>query len=207
MAEGDVFKVTLHLTLDAVECRPGFYVIEGAGGGAGNSRQVLADHVVATLGADPLNGFVQNLNLTGVQVDDIQPGTGATWLNPLVGIAGDIIDDNPPPPQDTMLATFKTAKKSTLGNYAAQGRMYMPGIYSTGQISGFITATLKEAFDDFLELIGDVYVLDGTAYQMHVVSFTPGSNPRTIRAFEPVTEIVSSNRVRSQRRRQAGVGI
>ncbi len=207
MASGDVFKITLMLELDAVQCRPGFYLVEGTHAPVSGPTQDAATAVVVALGGAPLAGLVQNLTLVGVMAEDVQPAVAATWTEAVTPLSGTIADDNPPPPQDTMLASFKTGLRGTLGNFATSGRMYMPGIYSTGQISGFLTPTLKTAFDAFLAFLGDTFVLDGTEYQMHVVSFTPGSNPRTIRAVNPVTQILSSNQVRSQRRRQAGVGI
>lgn len=207
MASGDVFKITLKMTLDSVECRPGFYLIEGSGGGGLGPTRDAADHVAITLGAGWLTGFVQNLNLVAVQADDVQPAVAASYETNVGTVAGDVADDNPPAPQDSMLVTWQTGIKATIGNFAAHGRMYMPGIYSTGQISGFLTAPLLTAFNNAMQVLYDAYIADGSQYQMHVVSFNPGTNPRTIRAVQPVVNFICRNRVRSQRRRQAGVGI
>jgi len=208
MALGDVFKVTLRLSLDAVECRPGFYLVEGGAAGSGPLPvQACAEFVESTLGATPLTGFIQNLELSAIQVEDVQPGTSATVVLGTGAIAGTIADDNPPPPQDSMLITMRTGLRRTTGNFATLGRMYMPGLYSTGQVSGFLTVTLKTALDVFTALLGGPYVEDGSAYQMHVVSFTPNSVPRTIRALNPVTALETSNQVAIQRRRRPGTGI
>lgn len=207
MATGDVFKVSLLLSLDAVQCRPGFYLIEGSGLGGANPVNDCGQDVVNTLGVTPLAGFVQNLNYAGVHVEDVQPGTSASLDAPVGPFTGTIADDNPPPPQDSMLCTLYTAARRSPGNFAAEGRIYMPGIYSTGQVSGFITSTLFDALSAFFSILNDRYVADGTVYQMHVVSFTPGSSPRTIRATNAVTDMVVRNQVAIQRRRRPGRGI
>ena len=208
MAIGDVFKVTLQLALDAVQCRPGFYLVEG--GAAPNSGDPVTDcaeTVEAALGATPFTGLVENLTLAAIQVEDVQPAVAATVVLGTSAIAGTIVDANPPPPQDSMLISMRTGLRRTAGNFATHGRMYMPGIYSTGQISGFLTPTLKTAFDVFAALLGSPFVEDGSAYEMHIVSFTPATVPRTIRALNPVTSLVTSNQVAIQRRRRPGTGI
>lgn len=207
LASGDVFKVTLELALDAVQCRPGFYLVEGGGGVGPNPVQNCADAVAAALGPNPLTGFVQNLTLNGVRVEDVQPATAASLSTPVGPSGGTIADDNPPPPQDSMLLHLSTGVRRSVGVFAAIGRMYMPGIYSTGQISGFLIPDLFTALGVFSELLAGPFVDDGTAYQMHVVSFNPGTNPRTIRAIQPVVAITPTNQVAIQRRRRPGRGI
>lgn len=207
MASGDVFKITLKMALGAVQCRPGFYLVEGTHAPVGTPTEDAAAAVITALGGTPLAGFIQNLTLEAVIAEDVQPGVTATTEDVIVPITGNIADDNPPPPQDCMLLRFKTGLRGTVGNFATSGRMYLPGIYSTGQVSGFLTGTLQTALQTFASLLDDVFVADGSEYQMHVVSFTPNSNPRTIRQINPVTSISLDNQVRSQRRRQAGVGI
>lgn len=207
MASGDVFKITLKLALGAVQCRPGFYLVEGNHALVDTPTEDAANAVITALGTTPLAGMIQNLTLQAVIAEDVQPGVTATAELPISPITGNTADDNPPPPQDSMLIRFKTGLRGTVGNFATSGRMYMPGIYSTGQVSGFLTSTLQGALETFVGLLEAPFVNDGSEYQMHVVSFTPNSNPRTIRQVNPVTAILFDNQVRSQRRRQAGVGI
>lgn len=208
MASGDVFKVILEMSLDDVQCRPGFYLVEGSGGGGTDPVLDCANAVSAALGANPIAGFVQNCNLDNIRVEDVGPSAAAaqysdTWATD----TGTVADDNPPPPQDSMLIRLTTAKKSIKGVYATHGRMFIPGIYSTGQVSGFLTPTLYTALGVFAGLLQVPFVDDGTAYQMHIVSFNPGTKPRTIRRIEPVTRVIAMNQVAIQRPRRPGRGI
>lgn len=208
MASGDVFKVILEMSLDDVQCRPGFYLVEGSGGGGVDPVLDCANAVSTALGGSPMTGFVQNATLNAIRVEDVGPSAlAAQYSDTFVADSGTIADDNPPPPQDSMLLTFRTAKKSIKGVYATHGRMYLPGVYSTGQISGFLTPTLFTALGVFAGLLQTPFVDDGTAYQMHVVSFNPGTKPRTIRRIEPVTQIWARNQVAIQRPRRPGSGI
>lgn len=207
MASGDVFKITLMMTFGAVECRPGFHLIEGGGGAGLGPTRDAADHVAMTLAGSPLAGFSENLHLHHIRAEDVQPGLAASYETDTGVLTGDIPDDNPVPPQDSMVVTWTTDVKRIAGVFAAGGRIYIPGIYSTGQISGFLIPELQTALGAFAQLLYDAYIADGTAYQLHVVSYNPGSNPRTIRAVNPITNYIVRNQVRSQRRRQVGVGI
>jgi len=208
MASGDVWRVTLECAWGSIQCQPGFHLIEGAGGAGVNPAQDVADSVAAALGADPLNGFSDQCYINNLRIEDCQPGLLPTQVFPLAPVAqGTVADLNPLPPQSAAVISLKTGVKGATGVYATAGRMYMPGIPQTGQISGFLQATFQTALSVFASLLFAAYVDDGTAYQWHVVSYTPGSVPRTVRAVNPVTSFSINNVVRSQRRREYGVGI
>lgn len=207
MPTGDVFKVTLDISLDSVECRPGFYLIQGVTDDGGDPVGACIGAVNSALGATPLAGFVANATLHSITAADIQPGTAASQTFVIAPHSGTIADDNPPPPQDSMVISLRTAMKMSKGIFASHGRIYMPGIYSTGQVSGFLTEDLQDALLVFTNKLVLPFVQDGSEYQMNVISFTPGSHPRTIRAVNPVTAMRPSNQVGIQRRRRPGRGI
>lgn len=207
MASGDVWKVNLNLRWGTVLCLPGFYLVEGSGGSSDNPAADVRDAVVAALGASPLTGFSDQCSLEAITVVDIQPGVIPTQTFGMAPIAGTVVDANPLPPQSAAVISLKTGLKAVEGAFAARGRMYMPGIPQTGQISGFLQVGFQVALVDFATLLEDAFVTDGTAYQWHVVSLTPGSKPVTVRAIQPVTQFTVNNVVRSQRRREFGVGI
>lgn len=207
MASGDVMRVNLHLKWGSVECRPGFHLIEGAGGGGTDPLADCAAAVIAALGADPLAGFSDQCSLTGVEVQDIQPGVAPTQLFAITPLVGDEVDVNPLPPQSAGVISLKTGVKGVTGVYATAGRMFMPGIPQSGQISGFLQGTFQLALYTFAGLLGAAFVVDGTAYQWHIVSYVPASKPTAIRANNPVISWSINNVVRSQRRREYGVGI
>lgn len=208
MATGDVFAVKLRMTFADQECRPGFYLIEGNGSGEVNPVHGCALTVKAALGATPLAGFSVATLLTAVEVQDVQPGTGLTAVSTFFPAEqGDVADDNPVPPQNSMLIRWLTDFKGGKGKFARRGRTYVPGIYSTGQISGFLTEDLQSALSAFASLLFNPFVSDGTQYQMNAVSFVPNSNPRVIREFHPITDFGVDNVVDTQRPRRPGRGI
>lgn len=207
MASGDVFAVKFHITFAGQECRPGIYLVEGSGVGDVNGPRGCATAVVAALGADPLAGFSAAATLHRVSVQDVQPGTGRTYNTFGVNFSGSEADDNPVPPQDSMLIEWVTTLKGGKGKFARRGRTYMPGIYSTGQISGFLISDLQNALSAFASLLFDPFVTDGTEYQMHAVAFNAGTNPRTVKEIHPIDNFFVDNTVGIQRSRRPGKGI
>lgn len=207
MATGDVWKCVMLMKWGTVECRPGFYLIEGAGGGGLNPAEDVSLAVQGAVAGSGLTGFSDQLQWYGNTIVDIQPGTSPTQtFNFGIPAVGTIEDTNPLPPQSAAVITWRTAVKPVVGAFAAQGRVYMPGIPQTGQISGFLEVDFQVALNGFAEGLFSTFVEDGTAYQLHVVSLTPNSKPVTIRAVNPVTTYSINNVVRSQRRREFGVG-
>jgi hypothetical protein len=207
VATGDVFAVKLHVTYAGQECRPGFYLVEGTGGAFLNPCESAASAVRVALGGGALNGFSAAAVLHAVEAQDVQPGTNQSFVSNITpGIAGDVADDNPLPPQDSMLIRWGTALKTGKGVFAARSRTFMPGIYGTGQVSGFLIADLQDALSAFASLLFDPFVTDGTSYAMTAIAFNPGS-PRTIKAFNLINSFSIDNVVDIQRRRRPGRGI
>lgn len=208
MAIGDVLAVKLHLTFAGQQCRPGFYLIEGSGaGGPPNPCQGVADDVLATLDGG-LTGFSAALTMVAVEGIDLQPATNRSVVQPVYNPqAGDVADDNPVAPQDSMLIEWTTILKGGKGKYARRSRTYMPGIYGTGQISGFLIADLQDALSAFASRLFDRYVTDATTYQMHAVAFVPDTNPRVIQEVNPIAAFTVDNVVAIQRSRRPGKGI
>lgn len=208
MASGDVFAVKLHMTYAGQQCRPGFYLIEGAGSGDSNPTRGLADFIVLNFSGGSIANFSEALTWEAVEVQDIQPATSRTWISQMdPATVGGVSDDNPPTPQDTMLIRWITALKGGKGLQARRGRTYVPGIYSTGQVSGFLTSGLQDDLSAWASSFFDLFVTDGTAYQMHAVGFVPGSNPRVIAEVNPIVAFTVDNQVDVQRRRRPGRGI
>jgi len=207
MATGDVWKVTLDFTWGTVHCQPSFHLIEGTGGAGVNPALEVAENVAAVLGPTALEGFSDQLHLVNTIITDAQPGTLPTITVPIGPRDGSVTDVNPLPPQSAGVISWHTDVKPVTGVFAANGRMYMPGIPQNGQISGFLSVGFQDALSAFASLLFDAYVVDGTAYELNIISYTPNSRPRTVRAFNRVSAFTINNVVRSQRRREFGVGI
>jgi hypothetical protein len=208
MASGDVFAIKLHCTFAGQQCRPGFYLVEGGGAADVNPVRGAATTVASALAGSFLAGFSADLTAEGVEAQDVQPATGRSYFHAFSApVAGDVADDNPVPPQDSMLIRWLTDLKGGKGKFARRGRTYMPGIYSTGQVSGFLITDLQDALSAFASRLFDRFVTDGTEYQMFAVAFNPGTNPRTVLEINPITSFSVDNVVDIQRRRRPGRGI
>lgn len=207
MATGDVWKAIFNMQWGTVECRPGIHLIEGTGGIGLNPAENVATAINDALSGTALDGFSDQCHLTGVTVQDIQPGILPTQVFAIGPRVGNVVDVNPLPPQSAGVISLQTGVKGVTGVFATAGRLYMPGIPQNGQISGFLEATFQDTLSAFAQKLFDQFVLDGTAYQWNIISYTPGSRPVTVRAFNPVTAFTINNVVRSQRRREFGVGI
>jgi hypothetical protein len=199
--------VKFHFKLDAVECRPGFYLVEGGGGPDPDPATNVANAVFSALGSDPLDGFSDHCSLTAIEVQDVQPATRASLVAPYgTPKVGTVADDNPPSPQNSMLVHYQSNLKRGKGVFAQAGRIYVPGIYSTGQISGFLVTGLFDALSAFQSLLYVPFVTDGTAYAMACVAFNAGS-PRTVKALNLVVSMVPENQTAIIRSRRPGRGI
>lgn len=209
MATGDVFKISLMMTSSGQQCRPGFYLVEGSGLGFSNPCEGAANAVHdALVGTSALDGFAASTSLEAILAQDVQPATNRSFKFDYTSeVVGTIADDNPVAPQDSMLIEWLSVLKGGKGKFARRSRTYMPGIYSTGQISGFLIDALQDALSAFASKIFEAFVTDGTTYQLHAVAFNPGTNPRTIREINPIVSFGVDNVVAIQRSRRPGRGI
>jgi hypothetical protein len=178
--------------------------VEGSGGGGLNPAEDVA---LAVLNVLDLTGFSDQSQVDAIEIRDSQPGITPTQVFSNAPAIGTVVDVNPLPPQSAAVISLHTAVKPITGAYAAAGRIYLPGIPQNGQISGFLQAGFQATLSAFASALFAAFVDDGTAYQMHVVSYLPGSKPRAVRAINPVTSFTINNVVRSQRSREFGVGI
>jgi hypothetical protein len=207
VATGDVWRVIMHMRWGTIECRPGFHLIEGAGGPEPVESQNVANAVQTAMSTAAFAGFSDQLTFYAIEVHDAQPGTKPSVVYPITPILGDIADTNPLPPQSAAVISLHTDIKPIVGAFAATGRIYLPGIPQVGQISGFLEVGFQNSLINWAENLFAAFVEDATAYQLFVVSYLPGSKPQTVRATNAVTSFTINNVVRSQRRRQFGVGI
>lgn len=208
MPTGDIFACKLRMEFAGQQCRPGFYLIEGSGGTDPNPLRAAGIAVNDALGVTALTGFSASTKYAGVDVQDVQPAMAASQSVLLAApLVGDIADDAPLPPQDSMLIRWITDFKGGKGKWATRSRTYVPGIYPAGQNSGFLVEAMQLTLQNFADLLGAAFVTDGTAYQMHAVHFLIGSIPRTIDTINPITSWSIDNVVAIQRSRRPGRGI
>lgn len=208
MASGDVFAIKLHLSYSGQACRPGFYLVEGDGGPGVDPVLDAAQAVIDALGGAPLAGFSEQLFLAGVEAQDVQPATSRSRVIDIApAIGGNVTEDNPLPPQDSMLIEWTTTLKGGKGKFARRARTYMPGCPSVKQVGGFLGTGMFDDLSAFASKIFDPFVSDGTAYALAAVAFVPLSNPRVIQELNLISAFALDNIIGIQRSRRPGRGI
>jgi hypothetical protein len=209
MAVGDIAKLEIQFTYGAQLIRPGlhFQVAEG--------NQVLSTLISSWRGSCEtamLAAMGSNIQLTGYDAVDVRPGLLATRHEevapPLTGAtAGDLL-----PPQDAVLMSFKTDSKSP----RARGRIYWPGMTETDSFNGGVDAPGVAKWDALIAAMTANYIGTTPVSGWRLVNFSgeqlkapkppPVFVPREGDVITPVNNIVLDTIIRSQRRRQIGVG-
>lgn len=202
MATGDVYRIGIEWSLNAqARALTTFGLVEGTGLGGPNPMADVASSVEEALGPTPVEAWPATTQLTAIVVSDVQPATRGGYRLPLSGLAGTVVADALPP-QDAIVVSIFTGLKGKANN----GRMFLPPMSETLQVSGFWSQDAIDPASGFFSRLYDKFVNDGTEYQMHVLSYVPASSPRVLRAAVPVTAFTIDNVVRTMRSRQNGRG-
>lgn len=204
MATGDVMRMAIKGKIQGEDWEITFGLVEGSGGITADPLADACNNVIAALGATPLAGFSDQVSIVSVQATDIQPGTKSAVEVPLaVPKTGDGTEDTLPS-ICALVAQWHTAGRGP----ANRGRMYLCGLPEGTATGGYWTADALTPASAFVSKLFDPYgPLDGTDYQLNVLSYVPGSSPRALRAAIPITSFTLGNTVKSQRRRGVGVRI
>lgn len=202
MALGDVFRMAVAGIVGTEPWMTTFGLVEGTTGGGGTNPLADAAQAVATaLGASCLAGFSSELSIREVIASDVQPGTRGTYHLPFAAFGDSaewIIA-----PQDAVVISWRTDLSGPMN----RGRCYIPCVTVSGATNGYVQAALQDLVSGFASKLFDPFAADGTAYQLNVLSYVPGSSPRALRAAVPITAFSIDNTVKSQRRRGVGVRI
>ena len=204
MASGDAMRMSIKGLIQGEPWEVTFGLVEGAGGITADPLADACNNVIAALGATPLAGFTDQVSITAVQAQDVQPGTkSAVQVDLPAPILGDGTEDSLP-----SICALVVQWHTALRGPANRGRMYLCGLPEGTATGGFWTADALTPASAFASKLFDPYgPLDGTDYQLSVLSYVPGSSPRALRAAVPITAFTLANTVKSQRRRGVGVRI
>jgi hypothetical protein len=209
MAVGDILKLVIHLRHGDSTYTPGlhFQVAEGAQ----NQATLIASWRGAVESA-MLNAMSGSVALVSYDAVDVKPGLLATRREELSPPLNGFITGDMAPPQDCVLFTFQTAAKSR----RARGRVYWPGLAESHQIAGLLEAGGSAAWTALITSITANYLGTTPISGFRLVNFSPERltappppptfKPRPGDVITSVTNIVLDTVVRSQRRRQVGVG-
>jgi len=178
----------------------GFQDVDGS-----QTRQQLAEHFNATVLTTFMVGKSAQLGFTGIEVDDVLPGSGArVEFSITPAKVGNDSGSDPMPPKDALVITWRTDLKGR----SYRGRTFETGRVEAGQSNGtWITSTLNLAFS-FGELMMDTYGEDGTygAWRFGIISRFLDKVKRAVPVITPVTGYAIRPTVYSQRRRTIGYG-
>jgi hypothetical protein len=203
MAVGEVWKVNTHILHQGQHCQFGVhYRFKTA---LADPEDLLQDHqgaveasVIASLGTDA--------ELTHYTADQRSPGTAEGYerlLEPVPAGTGTSVGL---PPQDSAVFSLHTGQKSR----RRRGRFYFPAIPADQYLDGRIEAAQMNQYEGLAQALIVNFGPAGINADYELVTFSPEdltadpARPGTI--IQPVTRITVDNVVRSQRRRQIGVG-
>lgn len=209
MAAGDIYKLIPNFRFGGSEFRPGlhFEVVVGT--------STLSGLIASWRGAVEtamLAGMSNVLQLVAYDAVDVRPGLLATRHEEITPpLAGAIVGEATPP-QDAILFSLKTDSKSL----RARGRVYWPGLPELSQESGNLLATAQTTWGALIAAITGQYVGTSPVSGFRLVNYSkeqldppkppPVFKPRPGVIVTPVTNLVLDTIIRSQRRRQTGVG-
>jgi len=209
MAVGDILKLVIHLRHNGNTYTPGmhFQVAE-----ANQNQATLISSWRGTCESPMLNAMSGSVTLVSYDAIDVRPGLLATRKEELSPPANGFITGDMAPPQDCVLFTFQTGAKSS----RARGRVYWPGLAESHQIAGLLEAGGSGAWTVLVTAITANYLGTTPVSGLRLVNFSPEAltapppppafKPRVGDMITPVTNVVLDTVVRSQRRRQVGVG-
>lgn len=211
MPSGDVYKVRTRGTLRNQQVEFGVHLVQT---GATGSVQDIAASWVAEIMPLVLAATSAAVNWNEVVVSDTKTvaegGTESFTLaltqpNPGL-VAGDAL-----PGQDTIVVSLRTGLKGA----RRRGRFYLPGVSEASQAEGLLGAPQLAAVQALGQALIDTYGPGGSTPQYGLRIWSPEKltfpepkpqKPRVGVQITPVTGYIVDQTIRSQRRRQAGVG-
>jgi hypothetical protein len=211
MPAGDTYKVRTRGTLRAQKVEFGVHLTQT---GVTGSVQDIASSWVATIVPLALAAMSTEVNLDDVVVSDVKTVAQGGVESFVLGITqpspGTITGDALPG-QNAAVISLRTGIKGG----RRRGRFYVPGLSEANVAGGLISGGQLTAIQALAAGIINAYGPGGTnanyrlnVWSPEVLTFKPPRTPKPRPGVQltPVTSFVVDNRVRTQRRRQLGVG-
>ena len=207
MAAGDLAEVVLLSEDDQNSSRYintfGFKALTSGATRAGLAT-AFHDAVVKTADGGIFRLLSQHVSSAELEVIDVVPKTGATVISTYTRVAGANTSGDMLPPQDAMVVSWRTG----LAGRSFRGRTYLVGLDETNQNHGRIASGMMTLIAAFVTQMLAVFGPSGsnTDWQFVVISRFNAKVKRATPIGTPVTDATTSDILRSQRRRQIGVG-
>lgn len=204
MATGDVFQVAIVGTYEGEPVQMTLGLKEVAGGGGGDAMLNAAAAVNTALGGGTVTipGLSHYLSITSLIVTDVSPGVRSRKIvavGPHVGA----VNGNGFPGTVAAVIGWET----DLRGPSNRGRIFVPAVLIADEFLGQLAGSGPAHITAIANLFFTPFVTVGTAYRLCVLSFVPGSSPRTLRAAVPVVGFHVDLNLKTQRRRGLGVRI
>lgn len=209
MAVGDVWKLVIHFTQFSQQIRPGLHFQSNVALATG---QDLIDAWKSVAQTAMLAPMAADVSLTGYEAQDKVPGTAATIVENLVTPLPGAQVGAGLPPANGLVFSLKSALKSR----RSRGRVYWPGLTEEATASGALIPGFVGGWDSFRAAIAANFVGASPVSGWRLVVYSPEdlTPPKAPPVFKPrpgtvitaVSTLTLDTVVRSQRRRQIGLG-
>ena len=170
---------------------------------AGPSNETAVAFVQGAIASAWCTGRSVDYKLVNIIGRDIVPGTAPMFVAAQGSIPG-TINEGAAPPNCAVVTQWRTLLKGR----ANRGRIFQCGWPVSGAVGGYWTADVQNAASAASSLIFDAFGPNsGASFELGIISYNPGSHPRTVRAFVPIIAFSIDNVIRSMRTREVGKGI
>jgi hypothetical protein len=210
MPTGDVLKATVEGTCGGEPVVIGFGLVSASGLA---TFQEEADELAARLTSvlslnAPTGGFLAPLSaqykLSGVRIQDLNPGVAAGRVYPVGGVGGNSTDDAMPP-----LCALCVTWRTDLKGKENRGRTYLSGFAEDSANAGYWIPEIQDwAVAEFAgQLMGAFGPLGTENYSLSLIHTMSGGSRIIPPTATPITGYTVNNTVRGIRRRGVGVRI
>lgn len=204
---GDIYQVSIIYALPSggAQVNLGFECVTNV---AGDAQANLGAAVQTALVKNTSGGLFYTVcddaSSQRLEVEDVKPGTLATYIRTYAAVAGSEAASEITPPQCAVLMSLRTALKGR----SYRGRMYLPGVPESGQNAGTLGASFKTAMDTIPANLLAVFGPAGTNgdWRLGIISRYLNGVKRAVPVITQVTSATIDGTVRTQRRRVVGVG-
>lgn len=208
MAQNTVYKVRTRGTIFAQSVEFGVHVQQVLTTGGPSD---LAGSWVANVVPLVTAATVTHLNLTEIVVSDVSPGTDLTLHLPITQPAPGLIAGEALPMQCAAVVQLQTLQKGK----RHRGRFFLPGIGEGGTSNYQLAGAQLTAIQNLASQLIAFYGPNGSQTSYRLCIFSPPNKPPKVHVppplytntlITPVNGTAVDVNVRSQRRREIGVG-
>lgn len=203
---GDIYEVNFNLAQPGGVAQNNFgfeCVTNVAGDAQANLGAAFQTALVKNTSGGLLYGVSSQFSSTNLHVQDVKPGSLATYIRTYSTVSGSNLTD-PLPPQDAVCYSLRTALKGR----SYRGRFYLAGVPKENTAGGTLTAGAITVYTTILTQLLAVFGPAGSNgdWRLCVISRYHNGIKRPSPVSTQVTSGSMDSVIRTQRRRVSGVG-